>query len=225
VRLSRGSARAAGVYCAALRGGWRQPRNRPPGETDARRIDLRLPGVRRCAGALAAHAHPDPDPLRSLRCKPARRGALGGGAPGEPAGGGVAAAQFTDRGVGRYPPRGAVARNRSERRGACGALAGAYASHRRCRRWLVGRLQERMRAIADAVGDARPRPRLACIEWIEPLMPTANWMPELVEMAGAETVAWQTWEDLAAADPDIILVMPCGFDLERAAREMHWLTG
>jgi iron complex transport system substrate-binding protein len=50
-------------------------------------------------------------------------------------------------------------------------------------------------------------------------------MPELVEMAGAETVAWQTWEDLAAADPDIILVMPCGFDLERAAREMHWLTG
>src|ERR1017187_996484 len=90
---------------------------------------------------------------------------------------------------------------------------------------LVGRLQERRRAIADAVGDARPRPRLACIEWIEPLMPTANWMPELVEMAGAETVAWQTWEDLAAADPDIILVMPCGFDLERAAREMHWLTG
>src|ERR1039458_3016033 len=42
-----------------------------------------------------------------------------------------------------------------------------------------------MRAIADPVGDARPRPRLACIEWIEPLMPTANWMPELVEMAGS----------------------------------------
>jgi iron complex transport system substrate-binding protein len=90
---------------------------------------------------------------------------------------------------------------------------------------LVGHLQERMRAIAHAVSTARPRPRLACIEWIEPLMPTANWMPELVEMAGAENVVWRIWEDLAAADPDIILVMPCGFDLERAMGEMYWLTG
>ena len=49
-------------------------------------------------------------------------------------------------------------------------------------------------------------------------------MPELVEMAGAKHVAWHTWDDLAAADPDIILVMPCGFDLERAVSEMHWLT-
>jgi iron complex transport system substrate-binding protein len=90
---------------------------------------------------------------------------------------------------------------------------------------LVGRLQERMRATADTTHAAGSRPRLACIEWIEPLMPTANWMPELVEMAGAQNVAWRTWEDLAAADPDIILVMPCGFDLARAVSEMHWLTG
>jgi iron complex transport system substrate-binding protein len=90
---------------------------------------------------------------------------------------------------------------------------------------LVARLQGRMQAIADAVRPIASRPRLACIEWIEPLMPTANWMPELVEMAGAENVAWHTWEDLAAADPDIILVMPCGFDLERAVSEMYWLTG
>ena len=88
---------------------------------------------------------------------------------------------------------------------------------------VVACLRGRMRAISEAVL-AAPRPRLASIEWIEPLMPTANWMPELVEMAGAEHVAWRTWEDLAAADPDIILVMPCGFDLERAMSEMHWLT-
>jgi iron complex transport system substrate-binding protein len=90
---------------------------------------------------------------------------------------------------------------------------------------VVAGLQERMRAIADAVGEARPRPRLASIEWIEPLMAAANWMPELVEMAGAENVEWHTWEDLAAADPDIILAMPCGFDLGRAVSEMYWLTG
>jgi iron complex transport system substrate-binding protein len=90
---------------------------------------------------------------------------------------------------------------------------------------LVAQLQERMRTIANATLSANSRPRLACVEWIAPLMPTANWMPELIEMAGAENVAWRTWGDLVAADPDIILVMPCGFDLNRAVSEMHWLTG
>jgi len=85
---------------------------------------------------------------------------------------------------------------------------------------LVAQLQ----AIADTVRPAVLRPRLACIEWIEPPMAAANWMPELVAMAGAENVVWHTWDDLVAADPDVILVMPCGFDLERAASEMHWLT-
>jgi len=90
---------------------------------------------------------------------------------------------------------------------------------------LVARLQDRMRAVAEAVDTDRLRPRLACIEWIEPPMSAANWMPELAAMAGAEFVAWRTWEDLTQADPDAILVMPCGFDLERAAREMYWLRG
>jgi iron complex transport system substrate-binding protein len=89
---------------------------------------------------------------------------------------------------------------------------------------VVAELQARMRAIAEITRTAGSRPRLACIEWIEPLMATANWMPELIEMAGAENVIWHTWEELAAADPEVILVMPCGFDLERALGEMHWLT-
>jgi iron complex transport system substrate-binding protein len=90
---------------------------------------------------------------------------------------------------------------------------------------VVAELQARMQAIVHATHAAASRPRLACIEWIEPLMATANWMPELVEMAGAENVSWQAWDDLAAADPEVILVMPCGFDLQRAVSEMHWLTG
>jgi len=88
---------------------------------------------------------------------------------------------------------------------------------------VVAELQARMQAIA-ARARGMQRPRVACIEWIEPLMPAANWMPELVDMAGADNVTWRTWEDLAAADPDIIVVMPCGFSLERAVAEMHWLT-
>jgi iron complex transport system substrate-binding protein len=89
---------------------------------------------------------------------------------------------------------------------------------------LVARLQERMRAISAAAHAAGPRPRIACIEWIEPLMPPGNWMPELIEMAAGENLPWTTWPDLEAGDPDVILVMPCGFDLERSMSEMYWLT-
>jgi iron complex transport system substrate-binding protein len=88
---------------------------------------------------------------------------------------------------------------------------------------LIACLQQRMQAISAAARATGSRPRLALIEWIEPLMAAANWMPELVDMAGGEHLVWKTWEELAAGDPDVILVMPCGFDLERALSEMHWL--
>jgi iron complex transport system substrate-binding protein len=89
---------------------------------------------------------------------------------------------------------------------------------------LVVRLQERMRIISVAAHAAGPRPRIACIEWIEPLMAPGNWMPELVEMAAGDNLPWTTWQELEAGDPDVILVMPCGFDLERTVSEMYWLT-
>jgi iron complex transport system substrate-binding protein len=75
-------------------------------------------------------------------------------------------------------------------------------------------------------------PRVACIEWIEPLMAAGNWTPELIEMAGGVNLfgqagkhsPWMTWEDLRAADADALLIAPCGFDLDRTLQEMHWLT-
>jgi iron complex transport system substrate-binding protein len=77
-----------------------------------------------------------------------------------------------------------------------------------------------------------PPPRVACIEWIEPLMSAGNWTPELIEMAGGINLfgeagahsPWMTWEQLTAADPDILVIAPCGFDLARTEAEMHWLT-
>jgi iron complex transport system substrate-binding protein len=77
-----------------------------------------------------------------------------------------------------------------------------------------------------------PRPRVACIEWLEPLMAAGNWTPELIEMAGGVNLfgeagkhsPWMTWEVLAAADPDVVLIAPCGFDLARTEREMCWMT-
>jgi iron complex transport system substrate-binding protein len=75
--------------------------------------------------------------------------------------------------------------------------------------------------------DATDRPRVACIEWIEPLMAAGNWVPELVALAGGENLfgtvgqhsPWMKWAELVAADPDVIVIMPCGFDLERTRSE------
>jgi iron complex transport system substrate-binding protein len=74
------------------------------------------------------------------------------------------------------------------------------------------------------------RPRVACIEWTDPLMVAGNWVPELVELAGGENLfgtvgahsPWMQWSELYDADPDVIAFMPCGFDLaqtQQAAQE------
>lgn len=93
---------------------------------------------------------------------------------------------------------------------------------------LIGRLQGRLDALTDETRRISPRPSIACIEWIDPLMCAGNWVPELVEIAGGRDVLgragqhspFMTWDDLLAADPDVLAIMPCGFDIERAARDM-----
>jgi iron complex transport system substrate-binding protein len=98
---------------------------------------------------------------------------------------------------------------------------------------VVQTLQDRMARISLSARQAGHRPRVACIEWLEPLMASGNWIPELVGLAGGENLfgkaglhsPWMTWDELIASDPDVIVIMPCGFDLERTRREMYWLTG
>jgi iron complex transport system substrate-binding protein len=96
---------------------------------------------------------------------------------------------------------------------------------------LLEALQHRMNGIASGAA-RRPAPRVACIEWIEPLMAAGNWTPELIEMAGGINLfgeagkhsPWMSWKDLLAAEPDVIIVAPCGFDLARTQEELYWLT-
>jgi iron complex transport system substrate-binding protein len=97
---------------------------------------------------------------------------------------------------------------------------------------LIARLQGRMAEITERAHRLKEHPRVACIEWIDPLMAAGNWMPELVERAGGVNLfgaagkhaPWMTWEQLSAADPDVIALMPCGFDIARTEREMPALT-
>jgi len=93
---------------------------------------------------------------------------------------------------------------------------------------LISALQSEMRSVSQRVSDLERRPLVACIEWIEPLMAAGNWMPELVKMAGGVNCFGETgrhspfldWKDLLAADPEIILVAPCGFDISKTRQEM-----
>lgn len=98
---------------------------------------------------------------------------------------------------------------------------------------LIDTLQERLNGIKQRISSTVERPTVLCIEWLEPLMPAGNWIPELVELAGGQSLIsepgkhspWMTWDDLVEADPDVIAIMPCGFDMERTKQELHLLTG
>ncbi len=97
---------------------------------------------------------------------------------------------------------------------------------------LIARLQDRMHRIKTQARSAPATPTVAAIEWLEPLMAGGNWVPELIEMAGGRNLfgapgqhaPWMTWQQLAAADPEVIIALPCGFDLARTRAEMHWLA-
>jgi iron complex transport system substrate-binding protein len=76
------------------------------------------------------------------------------------------------------------------------------------------------------------RPRVAMIEWTEPLMLAGNWVPELVELAGGsceltprgEHSRYHDWSEVLKFDPEVIVVCPCGFDLQRATKEIGILS-
>ncbi len=96
---------------------------------------------------------------------------------------------------------------------------------------VVGRLQARVDDVrvraAAAVRETRLRPRVACIEWLDPLIVAGHWLPEMVEMAGgvdalAEPGAASRrieMAELVAAAPDVVVLMPCGMGTERAVAE------
>jgi len=97
---------------------------------------------------------------------------------------------------------------------------------------LVASLRNRMATIAGKARNASQKPSVATIEWIDPLMAAGNWMPTLVEMAGGSNLfgiagehsPWMKFDQLAAKDPDVILISPCGFNMDRAAQDLPVLT-
>ena len=91
---------------------------------------------------------------------------------------------------------------------------------------LIARTARRADIIRLAVrGEARPR--VVALEWLDPIFVAGHWTPQLIEMAGGEDVlglpgepsAQSAWEMVAAAQPDVVIVMPCGYDAARGLVE------
>lgn len=93
----------------------------------------------------------------------------------------------------------------------------------------VGRmLKNRIDKISSTAKDAKNKPRVLCIEWLDPLFTSGHWVPQMVELAGAvngvskrgEPSRRMEWEEAVEFDPEIIVLMPCGFDVKRTMKEL-----
>jgi len=98
-------------------------------------------------------------------------------------------------------------------------------------RWEREALRERLARVERRVSGL-PRPRVACLEWLDPLFSGGHWVPEMVRIAGGEDAlaspgepsARITWERFVESEPEVVVLMPCGFDAGRALSEAGVLS-
>jgi iron complex transport system substrate-binding protein len=99
---------------------------------------------------------------------------------------------------------------------------------------LAAELRRRIARVG--IREPNYRPRVVCLEWFDPLYTAGHWMPEMVALAGGFDVLGRSgepshkveWPSVVEANPDLILLMPCGFDLRRTVKEsapLHRLEG
>jgi iron complex transport system substrate-binding protein len=94
----------------------------------------------------------------------------------------------------------------------------------------IAALRERLARVEEAVAGL-PRPRVGCIEWLDPLFSAGHWVPEMVRIAGGEELfsgpgepsVRLTWPDVFEAAPEVLVLMPCGFGVERTIYEARAL--
>ena len=97
---------------------------------------------------------------------------------------------------------------------------------------LIDGLNERLDAIRRKAQELKSRLAVAAIEWLGPLMAGGNWMPELIEIAGGHSLfarpgehsSWLEWSRVVEEDPDVILLLPCGFKIAQTIADLNLLT-
>jgi iron complex transport system substrate-binding protein len=99
-------------------------------------------------------------------------------------------------------------------------------------RTLVQHYQQRLNDLRRKTAAFGFEPRVAVLEWLDPLMGAGNWTPELVGYAGGKSLFGEvgchspslSWEDFQMADPDVIILGPCGYSLERTMKDLPLLS-
>ena len=97
---------------------------------------------------------------------------------------------------------------------------------------MAGSLQKRINAVQEIASKSPDRPRVLQLEWTEPLLSGGHWVVEMVELAGGFSVFGDKnqssmrldWGEVVSSQPEVILLMPCGFDLARAREDIPMLT-
>jgi iron complex transport system substrate-binding protein len=115
-------------------------------------------------------------------------------------------------------------------------LLGEAVSRRSEASALTQQLRQRVNAVRSATAAAQPNrntpPRVLCLEWLDPPFQGGHWIPEMVNLCGGDPVLATageksvrvTWRQILAADPEIIIVMPCGYNLAETIAQFHSLT-
>jgi len=97
----------------------------------------------------------------------------------------------------------------------------------------IDQLHSRLDGLRSRSAANPSRPTVAAIEWIDPLMAAGNWVPELIQIAGGQPLfatpgqhsPWLEWDALVAADPALIVMMPCGYQIPQTLADLAPLIG
>ena len=97
---------------------------------------------------------------------------------------------------------------------------------------ITSRMQARIDAVTARASLAAAKPKVLSLEWIDPLIYAGHWVPEMVELAGGENCFGSKdegsgpmdWTEMAASQPEVIIFMPCGFEVKRALQDVLLLS-
>ena len=109
---------------------------------------------------------------------------------------------------------------------------GGVTGHAAESRGVVAQLHERVECIVSRTSCIQNRPRVFCMEWMDPIMPGGHWIPEMIRMAGGTSTLGKdnepsrviAWEQVVEFSPEIIIAMPCGYKISRTVEELDCLV-
>jgi iron complex transport system substrate-binding protein len=112
------------------------------------------------------------------------------------------------------------------------AQVGALTGRAEAAQAAVAALRARIERVAAASAQVAPRPRVVALEWLDPLYTGGHWVPEMIRLAGGtpglaaegEPSAIVAWDDVRAFAPEVLVLMPCGFDVARTKAELASMT-